>query len=512
MNLMQYFSPFVIPGLVADELSLQRQNVQAAKKRLLSEFELLGNPPTIQLAGWELDRNELLETLEGMNDASTREYHLAIHRDKNLLEFLEQHELSGKSNFSDNPLYSEPGFIAFISPYFSEAYRNAIVEAFRNRDIPLLIALKKLPLFCTHEDQDRCYRSARSEVVMLVASVNEETASTVYNETSVMELTGKPTLEAVAALPEQVGMRENFFEALCELCITLFNKHKKQHKAIDVLYRVKHANVNSAINEQAAGYIRQMERIMSNWREQDGRRQVKGGWLSFGVIIIVIILVLKIALPKHNPKGFDYRLPQGFKSPYAVTMHADTIAQYMHAYYLEHPADDSTAGDVVPPQAGSHPYASALDHLFKLRVLLNELKPDSTPGVYFVNNTREDLALLLRTGDKSFSMSLYIPDGDSCFSSLFDCPDGFVVYVSAGSRWNGSKAITLYSPGQRSSIPSLRGAFSSPDRKNLDLLLEPVEVKSGPAPPGMKHYRLVFSRNKKGKIGTKLFPGDDNVK
>lgn len=510
---MQYFSPFVIPGLVADELSLQRQNVQAAKKRLLSEFELLGNPATIQLAGWELDRNELLEVLEGMNDPSVREFHLAIHRDENLLKFLEQHELSEKSNFSGNPLYSEPGFIAFVSPYFSEAYRNAIVEAFRNRDIPLLIALKKLPLFCTHEDQDRCYRSARSEVVMLVASVKEETASTVYNEASIQELTGKPTLDAVAALPEQVGMRENFFEALCELCITLFNKHKKQHKAIDVLYRVRHANVNSPINEQAADYIRQMERIMSNRREQDGRRQGKGAGLFVGVMITVIVVILKIALAsKHNPKGFDYRLPQGFKSPYAVTTHADTIAQYMHAYYLGHPADDSTAGDIVPPGAGSHPYASALDHLFQLQALLNELKPDSTPGVYFVNKTGEDLALLLRTGDKSLSMSLYIPDGDSCFSTLLDCPDGFLVYVSAGRRWNSTKKISLSSPVTLSSIPSLRGAFSSPDRKNLNLLVEPVYVKSDPAPPGMKHYRLVFSRNKKGKIGTKLFPGDDNVK
>src|SRR3954471_17984214 len=124
---MEYISPFILPDVDPSQTDFSKYLLQLAQKKAMAEFELQDNSATIEIEGHQLEKSRLLQLIAELNDPKIRSYHFAIYDDSLLLDFLTNGVLPARGKFKANPLYSDPEFIQFISPYFVAIYQQEIV-------------------------------------------------------------------------------------------------------------------------------------------------------------------------------------------------------------------------------------------------------------------------------------------------------------------------------------------------------------------------------------------------
>lgn len=511
---MQYFSPFNITGLYPDESRLTLSDVQAAKKRMLAEFELQGNPPSIRLGAWELDRHELLVIFEDLTDPEKCRYHLAVYREKSFLYFLEEHALPPDRDWAwmklllSNPVFSAEGFTRFISPYFSEAYRNVLGDALLRNDTNTLRILRNLPILCTTDDEHTCFSLARTEITELIALAEECASKTFFDTEAANRICDENRMKSVGMLPDYLSeLKENYFVAVADYCIGLFNKQRQRDKAIFVLRQIEKENISNFVRERVQNYLRQMNRIgTSSSSEGSG----KGVFSVFGVIAVVVALLrIFLITNKHSstPNFPVYPNYNNFaNTPPQIDVHASDIANSLRAYYLSPgPRSDSLYTNQKEIGSCEKPYSAVLDQQYLLADLLSMQKREKRPTLFLINNTGEQLVLIMEGTSPATAASLFLNEGDSCSNFLLNCETGIQIYIAAGKKWNTVQEVNTSDSASPYLRTGMYGVFDSPDTKNLHLLETPVYVsKIKPAGQTVSRYRLVLSRSKKGKIKTEV--------
>ncbi len=126
-----YQSPLRLAGITDPDPDAKA--LQLARKKLLAELELSGQP-ALHIDGAALSRQDIITLFDSLSDAATFRYHAALLEDPDLLLFLEKGEL-GAAAWQERPVYGEPDFIAFASPYFAAAV-NALLQDILSGTVP----------------------------------------------------------------------------------------------------------------------------------------------------------------------------------------------------------------------------------------------------------------------------------------------------------------------------------------------------------------------------------------
>jgi hypothetical protein len=117
---MHYLNPVSLLG-TAFQAPLDPRLIQRERKKLLAELEL-GDGETLNLNGSSFTKNQLLEYFGELEQERIVKYHLAISEDPTLLQFLQTGTIQKDASFKEAVIYTDPGFIEWLSPYFHSTF------------------------------------------------------------------------------------------------------------------------------------------------------------------------------------------------------------------------------------------------------------------------------------------------------------------------------------------------------------------------------------------------------
>lgn len=141
---MRYLSPaFLFDGSIP--APLDKKAILLGRKKLLAELELNAGE-NIDIRGLSLSKNDIIDYFDELQQDSVAAYHQAIAADQPLLGFLEDHLLEKGARFKEEPLYRDPAFVRWVSPYFRDAFTAFTADCFHNPDAHLLQTIFDNPL------------------------------------------------------------------------------------------------------------------------------------------------------------------------------------------------------------------------------------------------------------------------------------------------------------------------------------------------------------------------------
>ncbi len=126
---MRYLSPVsIFKGTLP--YPLDKKSIQLGRKKVLADLQL-SSGDTLDINGRPFTKSDIIDYFDQLQQDDNILWHNAIAEDKVLVTFLEQATLPNRQKFSDNPLYNDPGFIGWISPYFLLSFTEFSESCFR---------------------------------------------------------------------------------------------------------------------------------------------------------------------------------------------------------------------------------------------------------------------------------------------------------------------------------------------------------------------------------------------
>jgi len=152
---MQYISPFTLT-LNTGVALVDEKSILLAKKMMLAEIDLNdGTGITVNNHGFT--KNDVIVFFDGLLQPYNLSYHTAIANDVVLLTFLEQGTIDENNWFVANPLYTDNGFLAWVSQYYYTSFNRFAATCFKNLYSSQWQALMANAVLMTVADQEKAW-------------------------------------------------------------------------------------------------------------------------------------------------------------------------------------------------------------------------------------------------------------------------------------------------------------------------------------------------------------------
>ncbi len=283
-----YISPFEMLQ-IADMTAangLDAKAIQQAKKRLLHELEL-NDGKVSWLGDYSLDKARAIAVVDELDDKAKRCYHLAIYRNKPLLNFLTRgdirHFLYQDDYFpcdTEELLHREHGFRTFLSKPFAKQYSRVLTRAIAERRLTVVEVLFDGRRWVEPEDDDQCFKGASKrlgDVVEEMRAIVRGGSSRKVSLREIEDFLRKRSLpELFNLLPVHFASYQGDIVAeLRSLAISCFNEHDDSILSRDILNLCKRfTSRDVAFNEQLQEDFKTIEAMISAERVSKATQQV----------------------------------------------------------------------------------------------------------------------------------------------------------------------------------------------------------------------------------------------
>jgi tetratricopeptide (TPR) repeat protein len=283
-----YISPFEMLQ-IADMTAangLDAKAIQQAKKRLLHELEL-NDGKVSWLGDYSLDKARAVAVVDELDDEAKRRYHLAIYRNKRLLNFLTrgdiQHFLYRDDYFprdTEELLHRELGFRTFLSKPFARQYNRVLTRAIEQGRLPVVEVLFDGRRWVEPEDEDMCFDRASKRVGDIVEEMRAIVRGGSSRKVSLYEI---EVFMREHSLPELFNLLPVHFASyqgeivkeLRFLAISCFKKYDEFILSRDILNLCKRfTSRDVAFNEQLQEDFKTIEAMISAERVNKTTQQV----------------------------------------------------------------------------------------------------------------------------------------------------------------------------------------------------------------------------------------------
>jgi hypothetical protein len=297
---MTYTSPFSLFDLGAGA-TFDKSTLNLAKKKILAELDL-STHQTIVLAGQEMTKNDVLQLFDALGKSQDLEYHQAIAKDAVLLHFLEKGTINENSSFLHQAIYDNPNFIDFVSPYFSEQYSTAIINALtenNNKKIANLLTFN--PLFLNASDTYKTWEEVESFIVGEMKAIDEAAEQVerhgVKTREEVMHFYDYRFLGCLNRLPEHfASVRDRYARALYNLATVQWNKGQHQN-AVEIVKEATLLNTypetQTMMQERLSWFNTQLDRASNTSTNSSSTSSSSNSGNSLWYIIAFIITLLR---------------------------------------------------------------------------------------------------------------------------------------------------------------------------------------------------------------------------
>ena len=297
---VRYVSPILLMDLPTSS-SFDKKDLLLSKKKMLAELELAGTT-TVAIKGKELSKNDILQLFDQMGDHAELPYHAAIASDKALLGFLEGGNLARPlGDFSNNPLYDDPQFINWISPYFYQVFTVFVIKYINEKDIDAVADLMQVRMLMNHKYEEMAWVRIEGAIEKHIAEMKalhgDAQARNGYDFVEKVEiLCDHHMVNIVLALPEErfATLRDDYAFTMMQLLILAFNTRnlENQRYAKETLLNAKLMASTIYLKEQIQNKYNEMDGLL---REAGHTNSDSGGSFPWKTVLAIVIFVIRMA-------------------------------------------------------------------------------------------------------------------------------------------------------------------------------------------------------------------------
>ncbi|TDX00367.1 hypothetical protein [Dinghuibacter silviterrae] len=300
---MRYISP---SQLTQEALSApyDRKVLQREKKKLLAELEL-SEEEGLTIKGRHFSRNDILAYFDELENPAVADYHAAVEADPPLLAFLQGEGL--EIRFASNPLYDDPAFVAWLSPFYFTSFIDFAADCFQHWNEYGMYTLMATPPLMTREDQDRAYRRIAAGLYKNIelfrryhGNAGKSTGPRLPFD-QVTPFLGHAYVQVIRALPDDhfAQVKDEYAFAMQHPAIAMFNQQTSNRSVAEAWVQDAHElAVSSHIRAQVAAKLAELQKLQ---RKRTYR-------LSFFALWVVIVIIRALAYttgtdtsPKYAP-------------------------------------------------------------------------------------------------------------------------------------------------------------------------------------------------------------------
>jgi hypothetical protein len=231
---MQYISPFQTLGIEVNDIS--PEGLKLAKKKLLAELEL-SDTTTILRGGKEMTKDDALKAFDNLGSTADWYFHGLVAKDKPLLDFLEKQIISNKILYI---AYTNPEFIAWLSPYMAYSFQKIQLKALKEHKAGILKHLwQEMPKFLDEyaleeiEGKVEIYLRNRIEALDSIGIAIKERKRFTYLE--VKDYYDAHFMDCLCVLPQQFQwLRDGYAVSLYNFAVHTWNS-AYYSRAIDAI-------------------------------------------------------------------------------------------------------------------------------------------------------------------------------------------------------------------------------------------------------------------------------------
>src|ERR1700754_65544 len=291
---MRYLSPAsIFKGTLP--YPLDKKSIQLGRKRLLADLEL-SSGDTLDINGRPFTKSDIIDYFDQLQQDDNTLWHNAIAEDKVLIVFLEKANVQNRQKFSDNPLYSDPEFIHWISPYFLTSFTEFAEACFRTNDDDGLRTLLGNPLLMNDHHQEQGWifitKILTNSISYMTYQRDREKKSIVPASVigDLSGIMGFGYISLILILPEdRFGpLRDKYAMTMVQASIYVFNRFP-QDRAWPVIW-IENAGtlaMSPDVKKEIADKLEEVNGITSRQTKQKGKTY-------YGHLIWVAVIAVKV--------------------------------------------------------------------------------------------------------------------------------------------------------------------------------------------------------------------------
>ncbi|KAA5534489.1 hypothetical protein F0919_07660 [Taibaiella lutea] len=278
-------------------------NLSRAKKLVTAEFAMQADG-IIVVDGCSYTKQEILAELERRDFSERLQFHKIIWENKGLLAFLEEDRFDFHDGGNWYSLSDMPGFVSFVSPYFSVVYNRIMRSFLNNNDLAAAADWLDYLFFIEAEDEEEALRNTRmylNDVVRFFRNLNDASYKSRDKELRLWYTTSWSNF--INKLPDSLlSYVDEIVSAIINFTVRIQKSGKK------ICYKIS----KELLNVTNANYsLLQLIRSNHEAYAQNYKGKTFTGWLKSGVnivyvIMIVIFAVSKLFLSDSDDSGYNF--------------------------------------------------------------------------------------------------------------------------------------------------------------------------------------------------------------
>jgi hypothetical protein len=292
------------------ELKLDKDTLRIARQALLAEIDLSPRQ-SVMLGEKEMGRNDILQLFDTLQASDSWPYHEAIHLDQPLLDFLTEYKIPVKP-IAKNPLYNEPGFISFLSPFYPEVFANGFLQVLKDPSFERLNALFQLPSVWNTGDNNRQseliikqhLRRMLTQLEQLVAPYKGKTGI-IFKKKLVEPYYDHQLIDALNRLPDSyTEIRNHYGLLLIEVAYIMWNNRNKSDSNF-VVRRVESLNGGYELDHHVKHYWSQC--TPKDSYTSDSSDSGGSGVSPWTIVVLVVFAIRMIGMCERCDKDDNRR-------------------------------------------------------------------------------------------------------------------------------------------------------------------------------------------------------------
>jgi len=324
---MQYLNPVSLLGITL-QTPLDTKTIQRERKKLLAELELSGGE-SLELNGRRFTKNELLAYFDELERENIAGYHLAVLEDAVLIKFLQTGEIDQAAAFNDAAIYSDQGFIAWLSPYFYSTFVTYITRCFDHPNAAAMRTILNSPLLMTSTDKERAWHFITAILEKNIALFEhyknryKKNSPRMMRITRIMPILESAYLDVIRELPDNrfAALKDKYAFSIQYPAVATFNRDGRHaHNAArwleDAEQLAVSQNLKTTIHEKAAE--------LGKIQKTTGNRTQKS--VTAFIVIGLIVIGFAYKMLSGASSTFTPDPQQAGKTPDSTTSQMDSIA------------------------------------------------------------------------------------------------------------------------------------------------------------------------------------------
>lgn len=326
---MRYLSPaFLFGGSL--QPPYDKKAVQRERKKLLADLALSGDEG-LELNGRHLDKNEIIDYFEELQNDTISSYHAAIADDPVLLTFLQDGRIDEWTWFKDAAIYDDPTFIAWLSPYFYSAFDDYVAACFEDTDAAAMNNLLRNRLLMNEEDKERSWSGISNVLGRNIALFDHYHGRAALQAPRPMKIEnvtpflGHGYIEVIKQLPNGrfAGLKNDYAFSIQHPAIAAFNRDA-DYREVTIIWLQDAQNL--AVSEDIKGTIGAKLDELNRIMRRGGKRRKPWNivWAAIVAIRIITLFTGNSSTSNYTPTSVQYNVGPGNKSLFKAPTHADT--------------------------------------------------------------------------------------------------------------------------------------------------------------------------------------------